>query len=366
MNTIQGNITAPTQPEQASTEFLIGLIIFKCISIVFGVLGNIAVIIFNVSMSKEKSPTTWLIVNLSITDLLACLTVYPIWIVELIRIVAGVQSDEEFFCKFIYSSGGVSIVLSILTLLAISFDRYLFITWPLKYPIIMTWRRVRILVCIIWIWALALFPFSLMYIGTGEVRGVCRTWNYKFILFSFIIYIYIPLTLIIFFNYKIYKIAQRHRQRIAASSIAYYNQRIEVPNCANDQVIQAGSCNTEQNEQVMQAGSCNTEQNEQVISGFNAEKKAPWHRITKELKPLKTFVIVIGVLLCCFIPYSIAVSLDKFVFNCVPVTLHIIFSELMTINSIINPFIYGIRHKKYRNAYGRLLTILCSIFKFAK
>ena len=70
MTAIQRNITVPVQDEQASTEFLIGLIIFKCISIVFGVLGNTGVIICNVFMIKEKSPTTWLIVNLSTTDLL--------------------------------------------------------------------------------------------------------------------------------------------------------------------------------------------------------------------------------------------------------------------------------------------------------
>ena len=73
--------------------------------------------------------------------------------------------------------------------------------------------------------------------------------------------------------------------------------------------------------------------------------KLEWQRIAKELKPLKTFVIVIGVLLSCFIPYSISAYLLEEC-NCIPVTLHIIFSELIAINSIINPFIHGIRQKK--------------------
>ena len=47
MTTInQSNVTA--ESEQTSYQFLIGLMIFKCISIVFGVLGNIGVIVFNV------------------------------------------------------------------------------------------------------------------------------------------------------------------------------------------------------------------------------------------------------------------------------------------------------------------------------
>ena len=250
-----------------------------------------------------------------------------------------------------------------------------------------------ILVCIMWIWALAFLPFSLTYIGTGEVRGVCRTSNYKFVLSTFITHLYIPLTLIIFFNYKIFKIARRHRKQIAAASIVQYNQGIQagyptyehdqqlaIPasscrsieqagNLTNEKAMQTGRCTIEQNEQMRKAGNPTNEQKKQVMhlaSSCNIDQKAPWHRITKELKPLTTFVIVIGVLLCCFIPYSIAVSLEKFVRVSVPVTLYIIFSQLIAINSIINPFIYGIRHKKYRNAYARLLRILCSFLKLAK
>ncbi len=340
MTTNQSKVTA--ESEQASYQFLIGLIIFKCISIVFGVLGNIGVIIFNVFMNKEKSPTTWLTVNLSFTDLLVCLTIYPIWIVELVQIVSGIQSDEKFFCKFIYSSGGVSVFLSILTLLAISFDKYLFITWPLKYPILMTWQRVRILVCTMWVWVLAILPFSVIYIDIGEVRGVCRASN-KFVLFAFIVYIYIPLSLIIFFNYKIFKIARRQRRRAAARSMTSFdtfdNLGMQADSLANEQAAQARTPTNDQN--------------------------ALWNRITKELKQLKTFLIVIGVLLVCFIPYSLAVSLHNLVCNCIPVTLHIIFSELIAVNSIINPFIYGIRHKKYRNGYGRLVR-LCTFLKLSK
>lgn len=133
----QSNVTSQTESKQVSIQFMIGVMVFKCFSIVLGVSGNTAVIMYNVFLKKEKSPTTWLIVNLSVTDLLVCLTIYPIWIVELVQILTDIESNEEFFGKFIYSSGSVSVFLSILTLLAISFDRYLFITWPLKYSMIM-------------------------------------------------------------------------------------------------------------------------------------------------------------------------------------------------------------------------------------
>ena len=109
------------------------------------------------------------------------------------------------------------------------------------------------------------------------------------------IHIYIPLTLIIFFNYKIFKIAWRQRRRIVARSMTQYNLG-----------MQAGNCDPT-NEQTMQTGNSTNDQN------------ALWQRITKELKQLKTFLIVIRVLLVCFIPYSLAVSLHNLVYNCIPV-----------------------------------------------
>ena len=163
-----------------------------------------------------------------------------------------------------------------------------------------------------------------------------------------------------------YPTSEHDQQAIVASSCRSIQQ---AGNLTNEKEMQTGSCTSEQNEQMKQAGNPINEQNKQVMhlaSSCIIDQKAPWHRITKELKPLKTFVIVIGVLLCCFIPYSIAVSLEKFVRVSVPVTLYIIFSQLIAINSIINPFIYGIRHKKYMNAYARLLRISCSFLQLAK
>ena len=332
---VQSNVTVLGKTEQASTEFLFGLVVFKCMCIVFGISGNIGVIIYNVLLNNDKSPTTWLIVNLSVSDLLVCLTFYPIWIIELIQILTGVYSDEEFFCKFIWSTSSVSIFLSILTLLAISFDRYLFIAFPLKYPILMTGQRLNFLVCAMWTWALVPLPLTVIYIGPGEVPGVCRSSNNLFLL-MIIVYIFIPFSLIFFFNYKILKIARRQRKRMTTR----YNQGTQAGDFNKNHAMRAGS--------------------------FANLRNVSWQIMKKQLKPLKTFLIVIGVLLGCFIPYTVEVIIDKLVCNCIPITLHIIFSELIAVNSMINPFIYGVRHKKYRNAYGRILRILWNFLKFWK
>jgi hypothetical protein len=46
------------------------------------VLGNIAVIIYNIFLNQEKSPSSRLVTHLALADLLVCLTVYPTKIVQ--------------------------------------------------------------------------------------------------------------------------------------------------------------------------------------------------------------------------------------------------------------------------------------------
>ena len=61
------------------------------------------------------------------------------------------------------------IALSVGNLLAINVDRCIFITKPLKYPGIMTWKRAYILLAVIWI--LAFINAKLTFFNTEEVPG---------------------------------------------------------------------------------------------------------------------------------------------------------------------------------------------------
>ena len=67
---------------------------------IIGVLGNVTVMIYTIFLNKEKTATSYLVGNLALADLLVCLTLYPIWIVEFIRIILKIDIDQELFCKF--------------------------------------------------------------------------------------------------------------------------------------------------------------------------------------------------------------------------------------------------------------------------
>jgi cation transport ATPase len=100
-------------------------------------------------------------------------------------------------------------------------------------------------------------------------------------------------------------------------------------------------------------------QSEQVQSEqVQSEKNMTWLRhLAKELKAMKTFAIIVGVLTFCFVPYivtNIIRVLDDD--SCVLHTTYLIILHLVGVNSIANAFIYALKHKKYIRAYRKLLS----------
>jgi hypothetical protein len=133
------------------SEILLPSIVFKFIAMIIGVWGNITVIIYTIFLSKEKTATSYLVGNLALADLLVCLTFYPIWIIELIQTILNIDSHQDLFCKLGRSTIWSLLIASMAALLAITVDRYLYIVKPLKYPLVVTKRRVFLAISGIWL-----------------------------------------------------------------------------------------------------------------------------------------------------------------------------------------------------------------------
>ena len=105
---------------------------------IIGVLGNVTVIIHTIFSNKEKTATSYLVGNLVLADLLVCLTLYLVWIVEFIQIMLNSNNDQDLFCKFSRATPWAFMFASVATPLAITVDRYLYIIKPLRYPLWIT------------------------------------------------------------------------------------------------------------------------------------------------------------------------------------------------------------------------------------
>ncbi|CAB3981596.1 Alpha-1A adrenergic receptor [Paramuricea clavata] len=300
------------------SEVLLFSVVFKFIAMIIGILGNMTVIIYSILTNKEKTATSYLVGNLAMADLLVCVTFYPMSIIEFTLTILNIDSDQNLFCKLSRSTIWSLLFASVSTLLAITVDRYLYIVKPLKYPMIVTKGRVFLAISGIWLTACCLFVFLLVHWRRFDfkLRSFCDT--NKYMQRSIEIFVYLPLTLILILNIRILIVAEKQRKRIFAETA--------VPITASD--------------------------------GQPKNKmSATIHKFFHAVKALKTFSIVVAVLAFCVLTptvvglvlrYSCSLSCEQM--------WYVVFNyELYGINSIVNAFIYGMRHIKYRRAYRHIL-----------
>ena len=299
-------------------NFLLASVVFKFIAMIIGVLGNVTVITHTILSSKEKTATSYLVGNLALADLLVCSTFYPIWIIEFIQIIMNIDNDQDLFCKFSRSTVWAFMFASIATLLAITVDRYVYIVKPLRYPQIVTHRRVFLAVAGIWITVCCLLiVFYIHYKSFGvEFHSFCYIPDS---IFNFRIGVNGCFTfLIIFLNVRILFLARKQRNRIFA-----------------DATISSVDNPTAESANRMRV----------VLRFFVA------------LKTSKTFAIVVAVLtICVLTPTVVGWILRTFYSARSRQIWYVVFNyEFYGINSVVNAFIYGMRHVKYRKAYLHIL-----------
>ena len=301
------------------SKFLLPSIVFKFIAMIVGVLGNITVIIYTIFISKEKTATSYLVGNLALADLLVCLTLYPIWIVEFIQTIVNNDSDQDIFCKLSCSTLWSVQFASMATLLAITVDRCLYIVKPLKYPLIVTKRRVFLAISGIWLTACCfLIVLLVSYRYDFRLRSLCENKNndiYHHFVHSFVTYL--PLTVIMIINIWILIVAEKQRKRILAE--------IALPVTTSN--------------------------------GQRTNKMFAIHGFFHAHKAVKTFSIVVTVLVFCVLtPNVVGIVLHYFCSDsCRQMWFVVFYYEFYGINSIVNAFIYGMRHTKYRRGYQHII-----------
>ncbi|CAB4011735.1 alpha-1A adrenergic receptor-like, partial [Paramuricea clavata] len=292
--------------------------LYKFIAMIIGVLGNITVIIYTIFLSKEKTATSYLVGNLALADLLLCLTFYPISIIELIQIISNIDSDQDLFCKLHRSTIWALLFASVATLLAITVDRYLYIVKPLKYPLIVTKRRVFLAISGIWLAACCLCTVLPVHFGRFDyaLSSVCPAGTHTYLLLKIFV-CYVPLTLIFILNFRIFNVARKQRKRILAEPTV------------------------------------------NISSELSPKRQIGIVRLLVGFKAAKTFGIVVAVLTFCVLtPTVLGIAIKNSCESCYQMWYIVFQYDFYGMNSIVNAFIYGMRHIKYRKAYGNILVKL--------
>ncbi|KAJ7987254.1 hypothetical protein DPEC_G00336830 [Dallia pectoralis] len=177
--------------------------------VVFGVMGNILVILSVVCQRHLRSVTHYFIANLAVADLLLSSAVLPF---SATSEILGRWVFGRPFCSAWAALDVLCCTASILSLCVISVDRCLAVSYPLRYPAIATGRRGLVAVAALWgvSAAISVGPLFGWKEPEPEDETECRiTEEPGYAVFSALGSFYVPLAVILAMYCRVYVVAKR-------------------------------------------------------------------------------------------------------------------------------------------------------------
>ena len=274
------------------------------------VIGNVLVCLAIVRdpFRNMKTPFHHFLLSLSGTDLLVGLLLDPTMIFVLIREARGTLNEGDILWAFqmlhmLYFILGTA---SVLTLAALTADKYVSVTSPVKYKTKITSKRATVTSVFIWLMALG---FSLLYFKLG------------FFLYSFIF-----ANTAVFSTFFILLFAHISILRHLRQRSNYWRDRRTVENT--------------------------------ILEKRESVKKIK--NIKKERKVAKALSIVLLTFLASFLPACVIIYLLNFCLSCNCLLVHWLRDIqvlIVSLNSAVNPYLYAWRLPQFRKAFLKLLHL---------
>ncbi|XP_055547870.1 dopamine D2-like receptor isoform X3 [Wyeomyia smithii] len=166
--------------------------------------GNVLVILAVCRERTLQTVTNYFIVSLALADLLVAVVVMPFAVYVLVN---GAWTLPNFVCDFYIAMDVICSTSSIFNLVAISIDRYIAVTQPIKYAKHKNSRRVCLTILLVWAISAAIgSPIVLGLNNTPDrVPDLCVFYNSDFIVYSSLSSFYIPCIIMVFLYWNIFK-----------------------------------------------------------------------------------------------------------------------------------------------------------------
>ena len=332
-----------------------------CLIIIVSAAGNILVVVAVTSDRNLRKTSNYFIASLAVADTLVALVVMTFAVVN---DILGYWIFGSTFCHIWISSDVMCSTASILNLCAISLDRYIHIRNPLHYEQWVTARRTLLGIAGVWILS-ALISFLPIHLGwhktgdhltipptpsatpestsviislllmTSELPNITNTTtaqsqtnlldavvdddrfycmldlNSHYAILSSMVSFYVPCIVMILIYFRLYQYARRQVRSIRRTWTST------------------------------------------TVKGNGSAGVSPSHHRVNDHKAAITLGVIMGTFLFCWTPFFTINIIDTFV-PVLPVIFSI-FTWLGYFNSTLNPIIYSIFNKEFRDAFKRVL-----------
>lgn len=329
------------------------------------VIGNILVCIAVCLVRKLRRPCNYLLVSLAVSDLCVAILVMPM---ALLYEILGTWNFGRLFCDLWVSFDVLCCTASILNLCAISVDRFWAITKPLEYGVKRTPKRMMLCVGLVWLAAACISLPPLLILGNehedenGDPKcSVCQNFGYQ--IYATLGSFYIPLAVMLFVYYQIFKAARRivkdeKRAQTRLENALNGGTQDQKELCGG---LSQSSTLTTPSHLMHNHNSMNRNSGSSMF-GSPHHKKLRF-QLAKEKKASTTLGIIMSAFTVCWLPFFILALIRPFVEMAnihVPGALSSLFLWLGYANSLLNPIIYATLNKDFRKPFQEILYFRCS------
>ncbi|XP_068172105.1 G-protein coupled receptor 84 [Antennarius striatus] len=357
-------------------------VIWGCAVIITGTIGNLMTVLAFVVDPHLRTRFNVLIVNLAVADLLYCTILQPISVDSYLHLR---WRSGETWCRLFGLLLFLSNSVSIITLCLVAVSRYLLVAKRAVFDRVSS--HCGLIILLISSWALGLASFAPLWPVYVFVPQVCtcsfhRTRGRPYTTILLLFYFFIGLGFVGVFYFLIYrrvKIASVALLRYRPSRRSSRKKPVASAQGTDDSGVQSQATNTASCEMSSQA---NVSQNDtpcekdfekasdqssnkptQDIPALPSSTPAPTgaapssHTTSGEDSEFKRVTrMCFAVFLCfvfCFVPFLLLNIVDKG--NRAPLVLHMFCANLTWLNSCVNPVLYAVMNRQFRQAYHVLL-----------
>lgn len=367
---------------------------FASLLFVSASLENIVMIFVVFRRKQLRTIPNLLVLNLSVANLLLAVTVLPVFVVTLVK---GQWVFGEIFCKILGYQINLLFAVTLFTVTTISLNRYVLICYPSKYSAIFTKKLVPKIILAIWV--SCAMSCSSPLLGWGHFSfnprtALCHTdpssSSFKIAANAFML---TDVVIVVFCNVKIVQTVKTHRKRITTTSISMRNPRRNEEPQGNE--YGSGRCSTlglpkqqlngdDNNIQIRREIHSSEKQQQSegnLVTANPATLEVPEHfaafhahftGTTSEQTPARkpgplahelrgdeihitrTTSFIVLVFGACWMPCFVMDSMEAFKAY-PPRELRMAGIYLILLDTVLGPFIYGMRVRKLRQAVWEII-----------